>query len=238
MMFKTTRWTVISRARDGSGETAGAALEQLCTDYWSPLYAYVRSKGYSPEEAADAVQEFFYRIVKKNLLEGLDPARGRFRNFLRTALTNFLINEYVKSQSSRRSSGVPLVSIDFALAEKRFSAEPADHLTPDKVFDREWALVLMRDSIASLEREYESHGRGERFQILKPFITVESQRLPYDDVAARLGVTSGAVKVAIHRLRQHYRESLRDEVRQTLDDSATDIEVEEEIRYLMSALSV
>jgi RNA polymerase sigma factor (sigma-70 family) len=213
--FSTTRWTMIvaaGRSSDGQGRMA---MEELCRTYWYPLYAHVRRRGHSKEDAEDLTQSFFARLLEKNHLDGLSPERGRFRSFLLAALKHFLANEWDKSQSKKRGGGVSLLSLDWQDAESRYRIEPADQLSPDKLYDRAWALTLLERVLRRLERANEGNAY---FSELKPCLTTERGAIDYPEVAARLGMSENALRVAVHRLRKQYRELLRAEISETLAD--------------------
>jgi RNA polymerase sigma factor (sigma-70 family) len=206
----------------------------LCETYWYPLYAFVRRAGRGPEDAQDLTQEFFRRLLGMEYLKAVDPARGRFRSFLLSALKHFLANEWDRESAQKRGGGKPLISLDDAEAEARYSLEPVECSSPDKLFERRWATTLLDRVLARLRQEYQDTGKGALYGALKECLTFESVAPPYVDIAARLEMTEGAVKVAVHRLRARYRELLREEIAQTVSTAA---EVEEEIRYLCTVLA-
>jgi RNA polymerase sigma-70 factor (ECF subfamily) len=213
---------------------AQAALERLCRAYWYPLYAYVRRQGRNVEEAQDLTQEFFARLLRKEYLRHHDLARGRFRTFLLTSLKRFLINDWQKGRAAKRGDGQPLMSLDQRETETRFLAEPADLSTPEKAFEKRWALTLLEQVLEQLRREFAASGQAERFERMKVLLWGEKDAPPYVGVAAELGLTEGALKVAVHRLRQRYRELLRAEVAHTV---AQPEEVDDELRHLIAVIS-
>ena len=231
--FVTTRWTIVLSAGRGDTTHAQAALAELCQLYWCPLYAYLRRRGYAPHDAQDLTQEFLARLIEKHKLAGLTRDRGRFRSFLLTALNHFLTDEWKRDQAQKRGAH-RIVSLDAASAETRYRLVPADTLTPEKVFEKQWALTLLNTVYDRLQTEYEEAGKGALFAELNFALTGDRSEVPYGELAGRLGMTEGAVKVAVHRLRQRYREVLRSEVAQTV---AGPEEVEEELRALLAALS-
>jgi RNA polymerase sigma-70 factor (ECF subfamily) len=231
-IFATTRWTVVLAAGRSSTPQAAVALEELCRTYWYPLYAYVRRRGHSREDAEDLTQSFFARFLEKNYLAGLASERGRFRAFLLAALKHFLANEWDKSQRQKRGGGTAHLSLDWQTADTRFQVAATNEPSPDKAFDREWALALLERVITRLHGESAAAGKAESFDRLKPFLTADRDAVPYAQAAAELGLAEGAVRVAVHRLRRHYRELLRDEIAQTLSDPA---QVDEELRALFGA---
>lgn len=211
-----------------------AALENLCSTYWYPLYAYVRRRGHSREDAEDLTQAFFARFLQKNYLEGLDAGRGRFRAFLLAALKHFLANEWDKAQRQKRGGSVTHLPLDWATADTVFASGIAQEPSPDAAYDREWAVALLNRVIARLEEECVARGDGAQFQSLKIFLTAGKGALPYSGAAQELDMDEGAVRVAVHRLRKRYRQLLRDEIAQTLEDPA---QVDEEMRVLFGAFS-
>ena len=231
--FATTRWTVVLKAGRRDVPEAEAALEELCRTYWYPLYAYVRRHGHAREEAEDLTQEFFARLLKKNYLEGLRKDQGKFRAFLLAALKHFLANEWDRANRKKRGGDVTLLSLDWEDAETRYGIEPADTLSPDKLYDRLWAVTLLERVIGRL-REENAADNSRLFEELSPFLTIGKSAIPYADAAARLEMTEPAVRVAVHRLRRRYRELLRKEIAQTLSDSAR---VDEEMAALFTAFS-
>lgn len=211
---------------------ADVALEELCRSYWYPLYAYVRRQGHAKEDAEDLVQGFFARFLAKNYLDGLDAERGRFRAFLLAALKHYLANEHDRALRQKRGGGAVPLSLDWAGADTRYRIEPPDLFSPDKLFDREWALALLERVIVRLRDECAADGKARLFACLKPFLSVDQAAIPYDQPAAELGLNEGAVRVAVHRLRRRYRELLRNEIAQTLADPA---QVREELQALFAA---
>ena len=232
-VFVTTQWSVVLNA--GRSDTTGArvALEKLCQTYWYPLYAYVRG-GHSPNDAQDLTQEFFARVLERNWIARADQAKGRFRTFLLTALERFLANAWDKARSLKRGGDCRFVPLQFDSAETRFGVEPADHRTPEQTFEYQWALTLLDTVVKRLEAEFQNRGQAAEFAALKPCLTGESASQPYRELAARLGQSEGAVKVAVHRLRQRYRELLRAEIAQTVDPPA---ETDAEMRHLFNVLA-
>jgi len=230
--FVTTRWTVVLAAGRKSSPHSDQALAELCQTYWYPLYAYARRRTHSREQAEDSVQAFFERFLAKNYLAGLSSEQGRFRAFLLASLKHFLVNEWKKARRQKRGGGLPMVSLDWQRANDRFHQEPADPASPDRLFDREWALALLDRVITRLEGECVAGGKERLFEVAKTFLTLGSESIPY--AAAELGLDEGALRVAVHRLRKRYRELLRDEIAQTLSDPSS---VEDELRSLRAALA-
>ena len=231
--FVTTHWSVVLRAGRNDTTQAQAALSHLCEIYWYPLYAYVRQRDHSPEDAQDLTQEFFARLIEKGTLAHADPARGRFRTFLLASLNHFLVHEWEKARAFKRGGGQLIVSLDLAAAEKWYALEPADQSTPEKAFEKRWALALLQAVLDRLESEYHQEGRQELFASLQATLTGTRETQPYAALAAQLKMTEGAVKVAVHRLRKRYRELLKAEVASTVNGPE---EAEEELRHLFATL--
>ena len=233
-MFATTHWTVVLAAGRRSTPQADQALEELCRTYWFPLYAYVRRRGHTKEDAEDLTQTFFARFLARNYLEGLSAERGRFRAFLLASLKHFLANEWDKSQRQRRGGGAAHLSLDWQTADTQFQLAATAEPSPDKAFDREWAVALLAKVIERLRAECETHGRGKQFDELKTFLSAGQRALSHAEAARKLGMEETAVRVAVHRLRKRYRQLLRDEILQTLADPA---QVDEKMRSLFGAFS-
>ena len=233
-IFATTHWTVVLAAGKRHTPQSDGALEELCRTYWFPLYAYVRRRGHTKEDAEDSVQAFFARFLAKNYLEGLSAERGRFRAFLLASLKHFLINDWKKSQCQKRGGGVTPLSLDWQTADTQFQIASTAGPSPDKAFDREWAVTLLAKVIERLQVECVADGRGKQFAELKIFLTAGKGALSHADAAKTLGMDEGAVRVAVHRLRKRYRQLLRDEIVQTLADAA---DVDEEMRALFGAFA-
>lgn len=232
--FHTTHWTMVLAARERDGEVGRRALASLCSTYWYPLYAFIRRQGSSPHEAEDLTQEFFHRFLERNTIGSVRPAAGKFRSFLLACLKNFLANERERAQAQRRGGGQPLVSLDSGDAETRYSLEPADHRTPEAVFERRWAFAVLERTLAELRREYAVVGKSDLFEALQGFLPGGQGDVFRAELAAQRGVSVGAIDVAIHRLRQRFGALLREQVAQTVSSEA---DVEEEIRYLISVMS-
>lgn len=231
--FPSTRWSRIAAAGDPQASQNQQALAELCTAYWYPLYAYIRRRGYTAEEAQDLTQGFFARILEKGLFAQADPRRGRFRSFLRTVSTHFLANQHDWATAEKRGGGQTFLRIDAGDAEGRYANEPTHELTAEKMFDRSWALTLLERVVARLGREYEQSGRRLIFQELRSVVTEDPDAASYTSIAAKLEMTEGAVRVAAHRLRRRFGLLLRDEIAATVEDPA---EVDDEIQALFAAL--
>jgi len=232
--FVTTHWSVVLAAKDRHRPEGRKALEELCSSYWYPLYAYARRKGLKPDDAADATQGFFAAFLEKDWLAQVNQAKGRFRDFLRVALDHYLANQRARARAKKRGGGCKLVSFDIQDAETRYRLEPADPLTPDQIYERQWALAVLSQVMAELETQYQRIGKQGLFDSLKCFLLGPSKDLPYARLASRLGMTEAAVRVAVHRLRQRYRRILREKIALTVDSPD---QVETEIRYLIGLLS-
>jgi RNA polymerase sigma-70 factor (ECF subfamily) len=232
-VFATTHWSVVLAAGQSDVPQARDALEKLCRTYWYPLYAYVRRRGYSPADAEDLTQAFFVWLLERNWLGRADQQRGRFRSFLLTSISNFLANEWNKARTQKRGGG-RIVSLQRDEAETRCAREPMDHLTPEQSFEWRWALTLLDQVMNRLSVEFAQDGKTELFEALKPCLLGERTTQPYAALASKLAMTEGSVKVAVHRMRQRYRQLLRAEIANTV---ATPEEVEEELRYLFAVLA-
>jgi RNA polymerase sigma-70 factor (ECF subfamily) len=233
-VFATTHWSLVLAAGHSSVMGAPAALESLCRTYWFPLYVYVRRQGNSPEDAQDLTQAFFARLLEKKHLRLADPDRGKFRAFLLKSLKHFLVNEWEKARTQKRGGGHSVIPLDAEIAESRYAAEPVQTVSLDQVYEKRWAVTLIETVLDRLRENYAAAGRLPVFETLRGSIWGDSATVSYSAVAAQLGLTERAVKVAVHRLRSRYRELLRAEVAQTV---AMPAEVDEELRHLMAVLS-
>jgi RNA polymerase sigma factor (sigma-70 family) len=214
---------------------ADKALESLCRTYWSPLYAYVRRQGHSPHDAQDLTQEFFARLLEKKYLALASRERGRFRSFLLKSLQHFLVNEWQRGQSQKRGGGCEIFSLEDEAAERSYLQQPAaDQLPPESLYDKLWAMTLLERAMERLGGEYAATGRRELFDRLQPLLLTEGTGDSYRQAAGVLGLSEGAMKVAVHRVRQRFREAVRAEIAQTV---ATPAEVDEELRCLVAAMS-
>ncbi len=232
-LFVTTRWSVVLKAKDKSLPGSAEALETLCRTYWYPIYALVRSLGHSPADAEDLTQEFFAKLLEKDYLRIVEREKGRFRTFLRMALKRFLANEWDRIRAQKR--GGALIHIPFGTeAEERFRTEPTDALSPDRIFDRRWALNLLDQALERLEHEYVAAGKSTEWQLLKSNLIEQHTRLPYAEVAAALHSSEGAARVMMHRMRKRFREVFRETVADTVSTTA---DLEREMREVLEALS-
>ncbi len=230
--FEQTRWSVVVAAGGRESKEARRALEELCATYWYPLYAFVRREGHGADDAQDLTQEFFARLLEKNWLRAVDKEKGKFRSFLLAAMRHFLANEWDRAHRLKRGGGQAILSLDAESAESRYALEPADPVTADRIFERRWALTLLEQVLARLREEFVSVGREKLFEALKQALTGE--KIPYGEIASRLKLNEGAVRVAVHRLRLRYRELIRAEIAQTV---ATEDEVDAEVQHLFAALA-
>lgn len=233
-IFATTHWTVVLAAGQSGSQQAAGALEELCRTYWYPLYAYVRRHGHSREDAEDLTQGFFARLLEKNYLEGVTSDKGKFRSFLLVALKRFMANEWDRANTQKRGGGVTPLSLDWQDAEMRYQINLSHNLSPDRLYDRAWAMVVLERVITRLRNESESDGKAGHYEQLKSFLMLGRNNIPYARAAGELKMTEGAVRVAVHRLRRRYRELLREEVVQTLANPA---QAEEEMQALFCALA-
>lgn len=208
-------------------------MERLCEAYWYPLYAYLRRKGYSAEDCQDLVQSFFEALIEKNFLKVVSPEKGRFRWFLMDAISKFAANWNTAQSAQKRGGGQNILSLDFQAGESRFQIEPADHQTPEKIFERQWAIRVIHLALESLQQAYYVDGKKRMFDQLQTYLIPESRLPTYAETATELGLTETAIKVAIHRLRQKFSRAVRDVVLQTIEDPN---DLEEEVNSLLKSL--
>ena len=232
--FVTTRWSVVLSAQEKRWPQSDEALETLCRAYWYPLYAYVRRQGRTPHDAQDLTQEFFARLLQKDYLQSVDREKGRFRTFLLVALKRFLANEWDRAQAQKRGGSHTHLPLDTDLAERRYQNEPAAELPADRIYERRWALTLLDQTMTRLRLEFERAGKGAEFERLKLYLTAEKGALAGPEVAASLGLSEGALRVARHRLRKRFREVFREEIAHTVSSPE---EIEEEVRHLLAVLA-
>ena len=230
--FLTTRWSVVLNAQ---GESAAArdALETLCRSYWSPLYAFVRRTGHSPEDAQDLTQEFFARLLERRDFDAVRREKGRLRSYLLVALKHFIANEHQRAKAVKRGAGEQPISLDEILLNQRFDLEPAETLTAEEIYERRWAMSVLDQVIARLEEEYRSKGKSPLFDHLKVLLADEPGHPSQAEMAQELGLTENALKQAFHRMRLRYREYLRDQIAETV---ATEDDLEDELRHLIAVL--
>jgi RNA polymerase sigma factor (sigma-70 family) len=234
-VFVTTHWSLVLLARDSQSPQSAAALEKLCRAYWYPLYAYVRRSGQSRENAEDLTQAFFTRLLEKHFLDSVRQERGRFRTFLLVALKRFLANEWDRARAQKRGGARTHLPLDTELAERKLQVElAAPQLSPDRAFERRWALALLEQTLSRLRAEFERAGKTAEFERLKIFLTADKHEIPYAGFAAETGMSESALRVAAHRLRKRYRELFREEIAHTLAEGES---VDEELRCLLDVLS-
>lgn len=229
--FAPTRWSVVIAAGRGRESEARRALEQLCTAYWYPLYAFVRRAGHGAHDAQDLTQEFFARLLARNDLAAVDRARGKFRSFLLASLKHFLANEWDRANAQKRGGGQAVLSLDAATAEERYALEPADTVSADQLYDRRWAMTMLERSLGRVREECAADGSLRLFDEIKGTLTGDAT--PHAQIAERLGMTEGAVSVAIHRLRKRCRVALRALIAETVN---SDADVDDEMTALLGAL--
>lgn len=229
-VFATTRWTVVLNASDEDCSQHDDALAQLCISYWYPLYAFIRRQGASPHDAQDLTQSFFARLLAGNWLDQADREKGKFRWFLLGALKHFLGHERERNSAAKRGGGKAHFPLDEILAEKRYQLEPSTRLTPEKLFERAWALTLLAHVREQLRERYNQAGKRERFEKLEHFLPGGHEKRAYADVALELGVSEGALRVELHRMKETYRQLLRTEIAHTV---STPTEIDAELRHLI-----
>jgi RNA polymerase sigma-70 factor (ECF subfamily) len=229
--FVTTHWSVVLAAGQGDSPGAADALERLCRTYWYPLYAYMRRRGLSPEDAQDSVQGFFSSLLAGGSLGGVGPEKGLFRTFLLTAANHFLANQWRASAALKRGGNVSFVPLGNTGPEELYQAEPSTDATPERLYERRCALALLDQTLEQLNHEARAAGKSELFEALKPFITDKTDSGDYPAIAARLGMSEVAIRVAVHRLRHRYGEKLRAEIAKTVAGPA---EVAAELRYFLT----
>ena len=233
--FHTTRWTIVMQAAQSQAPGGQSALAELCRIYWYPLYMFARRRGYSPDDAQDLTQSFFLHVLEHRAFSGVDRLKGKFRSFLLASFQNHISDSVDRARCRKRGGDKEFVYIDTEEAEERYSLEPVEFLTAEKMFDARWAITLLAESLNRLRNEYATARKTSTFETLKAFLDTSSSVAPpsYDEVANRLRVTTGAVKTHIHRLRKRYTALLREEVGRTVSDP---LEIDEEIHALCEAL--
>jgi RNA polymerase sigma factor (sigma-70 family) len=228
--FLSTHWSVVNAAAGGSDD----ALAELCAAYWQPLYWHVRRMGYNACDAQDLIQSFFARLLEKRLVAQADRQRGRFRTFLLTALRRFVINEWKRGRTVQAGGQARVLPLAFASAENEMSLEPSHNLTPDALFERQWAIQVLQHSLARLEQQQRQAGKGELFDRLVPYLTMCGEPPGYEALAAEFALTTAALKMTVSRWRKELGRLLREEIRNTV---LSDEEVDEELSHLMKAVS-
>jgi RNA polymerase sigma factor (sigma-70 family) len=232
--YTTTHWSVVLAAGQEETPQATEALEQLCRTYWYPLYAYVRRHGHSPEDAQDLTQDFFAHLLARGFPRGASPERGKFRSFLLVSLRHLLLDQHRRADAAKRGGGQTVFSLDASRAEERFGGEPQHALTPEKLYERDWAMTLLDHAQSRLHEEYAAAGKGDFYERLKAFPLEGKSDRPFEQASAEFGMTTSALKSAVHRMRSRYRELVREEVAHTVADPS---ELQEEARYLIAVMS-
>ncbi len=233
MRFQTTSWSAIRQAMAGSEASVREAQGRLCQTYWPPVYAFVRRRGHTPEDAEDLTQSYFARFFEKGYVRDFRSEKGRFRTFLLTSVSHFLANEWDRTRAKKRGGGQRGISLDAATAEERLRLEPADPMTPERAFERQWAAAVLARCLERLRREEEARGSGDRFDRYKAHLCGDGDASAYSTLARDLSISESAVRAAVHRLRRRFCAVLREEVQETLTDAA---EVDSEIRWLLTAV--
>ncbi len=232
--FDTTHWSVVVLAGKAHLPESTEALEKLCRTYWFPLYAFVRQTGVSEQDAEDLTQQFFARLLEKNYLDTVDQRKGKFRSFLLASLTHFLSNQRDHDRAAKRGSGQTILSLDEIKAESKRYSEPSSTVSPDKIFDLNWAMTVLEQALARMRQEMTADGKGPQFELLKAYLTDDPARGDYETAATSLATTPQTIAVTVFRLRQRYRELVRTEVANTV---CNPLEIDEEMRHLSAALS-
>ena len=233
--FQSTRWSVVLVSAKSQAPGSKEAFADLCQLYWYPLYAFIRYRGHAPEDAQDLVQGFFLHLIEHKTLSRVERSKGKFRSFLLASLQKYLSDEADRARCLKRGGGAVFVHLDSEGAEDRYLLEPVDELTPEKVFDARWAMALIGEVLNRLKREYDSQGKATTFQALRTFLDPINTKslLSYEEVAAQLQVSVGALKTLIHRLRKRYTALIREEISRTVSDAG---DVDAEIHQLCEAL--
>lgn len=232
--FRTTRWSLVLAAGHDDDRSA-SALTGLCEAYWYPVYGFIRRQGYDSDAAKDLTQGFFARVIEKGYFREADPARGRFRAFLSASIRHFLSHERERARALKRGGPLPPLSIDFSTEDGDWQIDPPHDLTPERVFDHQWAMVLLSRVLARVGQAQAAAGRGRQFEHLKGFVTGENEGISYGAIGEILGMTEGAVKVAVHRLRRQFRDTLMEEIAETVSEPS---EIDAELNYLLQVVSV
>jgi DNA-directed RNA polymerase specialized sigma24 family protein len=232
--FVTTHWSVVLTAKQNPSAEADAALERLCRTYWWPLYAFVRRRGYEAHDAQDLTQEFFARLLAKDFLRAVDRSKGKFRSFLLASLEHFLAKEWRRANTQKRGGEFTFISTDAGSAEEQYLQVPASNLSPEQLFEKQWAITMLDYTVACLREEFVAAGKQTQFEAIKIFLTGEKQAQSYAELAAKLEATEAALKMAVSRMRQRYGELLRAEIANTVTSPE---DVDGELHALMGALS-
>lgn len=231
--FEETQWSLILRARDGNSGISREAISRLCNVYWFPIYSYILHKGYSREQSQDLTQDFFVLFLEKDFVNSVTQGRGKFRSFLLAATNHFLTDEWRRKQSQKRGGDKTFVSLDFTKGDQLYAEMASDNLSPEKIFDRNWARTVLARALNRLRGEYGRAGKERIFDVLHLVLSEPNARLGYEKLAEELELSPGATRTAAYRLRKRYAEMLKDEISQTLDDPSN---AETELKYLLEAL--
>jgi len=231
--FASTRWSIVVAAGAPDAPDRHAALATLCQTYWYPVYAFIRRRGASAADAQDLTQEFFAVLLEKDYVRLADRERGRFRTFLLTAVTRFLTKQRERDNAAKRGGGRTMLSLDLAHSEERYRLEPVEHWTPERLFERRWALTLLDRVVAQLGERYAKQGKQELFERIKGVLTGALSADENAELASQLGLSEGTLKVAVHRLRRRYRDLLKQEIAETVADPG---ETADELDYLLAAV--
>lgn len=232
--FRTTHWTVVLEACQGADPDSTEALERLCATYWYPLFAYLRRSGREAADAQDLTQSFFLHLLENNRLHSVSPAKGKFRSFLLASLRNFLANEFDRSRALKRGGQFVFIPLDLETGEARYQVDHSRQLSPDRAFEQSWALALLQTVLERLRAEYAAQEKIALFEALQTYLSGNQAAVPYAEMAMRLGVSEGAVKMAVLRLRRRFGELLREEISRTVSRPE---EIDDEIRCLFAAVS-
>jgi RNA polymerase sigma-70 factor (ECF subfamily) len=232
--FHTTSWTLVAAAADHPDENSREALARLCQTYWQPVYAFIRRNGYDSDQSQDLSQGFFTLLLEKNYLLDADRERGRFRSFLLTSVKHFLANEWDRTHALKRGGGHSLISIDMVEAERWYTPETMVETTPESLFERRWAMSLLERVMAKFRDEFIAAGKGDQFDKLSVFLNRERESARYEETARQMGLSAGALRIAVHRMRQRCRKLLREEIAETV---STPEQADDEIRFLLAILS-
>jgi RNA polymerase sigma factor (sigma-70 family) len=233
-LFRTTLWTVVLTAGDPASPECEAALARLCQTYWTPVYAFIRKRGNSPEQAKDLTQGFFEKFLQKNLAGRAQRTRGRFRSFLMSSVQNFLRDEHDRDTSLKRGGTETKLSLDWNDSDEASLLELSGSLTPVEAFEKQWARALLDSVLQRLAAEYEENDRGSLFEQLQSHLWGDSESIPYSELSRQFGMSMVNLRVFAHRMRQRFREILREEVAQTVDSAD---EIPAETQYLRQIVS-
>ena len=231
--FATTRWSLVVQARECTSQTSRLALEELCSAYWLPIYAFFRHQSGDYHEAQDLTQGFFASLLQHDFTAQLEPSRGRFRAFLIAAAKHFLSNERTRANALKRGGGMVIQSLNWSAGEDRYRVDPSDTLTAENLYEREWAVALLARVLDQMRADEATRHRHATFDVLSPYLSVDSKAIDYRELSSRLNKTPEALRVAMHRLRKRFRKALREEVSQT---TSSDNDVAAEMQHLFQAL--